>query len=183
MSLAELLGSIVRALDEAGIPHMLAGSVAGAFHGEPRSTQDVDLVIDPPDPATLERFASLLDPDRFYVGDHRAALSERGMFNVIDTHTGWKVDLILRRDRPFSRAEFARRRSVSIEGVEVHVVSPEDLILAKLEWAKLGESERQLGDVRAVLRSSGSRLDWAYLRRWAEELGVCDALDQLEGPG
>jgi predicted nucleotidyltransferase len=68
-----------------------------------------------------------------------------------------------------------------IEGVEVHVVSPEDLILAKLEWAKLGESERQLGDVRAVLRSSGSRLDWAYLRRSAEELGVGDTLEQLEG--
>lgn len=137
MSLAELLGSIISALDHAGVAHMVAGSVASTFHGEPRSTQDVDLVIDPTSVASLDRFAALLDQDRFYVGNHRAAFAERGMFNVIDTRTGWKVDLIIRRDRPFSRSEFARRRPVRIEGVEVHVASPEDVILAKLEWARL----------------------------------------------
>jgi hypothetical protein len=179
VSLAELLGSIVGGLDDAGIPHMIAGSVASTFHGEPRSTQDVDLVIDPPNRAALDRFASRLDRDRFYVGDHRAAFAERGMFNVIDTRTGWKVDLIIRRDRPFSRAEFARRRPARIEGVDVAVASPEDVILAKLEWARLGESDRQLGDVRAVLRSLSGELDWAHLRRWAEELGVAETLAAL----
>lgn len=177
MSAADLLATIVAALDAAGVPHMLAGSMASSFHGEPRSTQDIDLVIDPDD-ASLRQFAESLDRSRFYVGDAAVAMQHRDQFNVIDLETGWKVDLIIRKNRPFSRTEFDRRRPVELLGVSTHLATAEDTILAKLEWARAGGSERQLSDAVAMLRVGRGELDTASLQRWAGELGVADLLDQ-----
>lgn len=177
MTAAELFATIVARLDEAGIAHMLAGSMASSFHGEPRSTQDIDLVIDPDD-ESLARFVDDLDRERFYVGDARQALRLRGLFNVIDVTTGWKVDLIIRKDRPFSREEFARRQPMEILGVTTHVATVEDTILAKLEWAQAGDSERQIKDVVAMLAVGGTALDDDYLERWSTELGVSAQLDR-----
>jgi len=178
VTLRDTLETVVSGLRDAGIDHMVAGSVASTMHGEPRSTQDVDLIIDPSSPDALDQFVSRFDSARFYVGSHRAAYAQRGMFNVIDLETGWKIDLILRRDRPFSRTEMARRRPATIEGVTVDVASPEDIILSKLEWAALGESTRQLDDVRAVIRATRDHLDIDYLTHWAHELGVANALQR-----
>lgn len=175
MTAADLLREVVRRLDEAVIPHMLAGSMASSFHGEPRSTQDIDLVIDP-DGSALRRFVDDLDPDRFYVDDALDALRHRGQFNVIDTTTGWKVDLVIRKDRPFSREEFARRRAVDVLGVSTHVATAEDTVLAKLEWAKGGGSDRQVEDVVGIFDAVGDALDQEYLDRWAGELGVTELL-------
>ncbi len=92
------------------------------------------------------------------------------MFNVVDTSTGWKVDLIIRKSRPFSRVEFERRRLVDFDGLQLWVTALEDLIIAKLEWAKLGGSARQLEDVSSMLRIAGTEIDKAYLDRWIEAL-------------
>lgn len=175
MTLGELLAEIVRALDAAGIPHMVAGSLASTHHGEPRSTQDIDLVIDP-SPAALAGFVASLDRARFYLGDANGALERRDQFNVIDTATGWKVDLIIRKDRPFSRSEFARRQPVTMAGVATAVASAEDTILAKLEWARAGGSDRQRRDVVAMLTVQGDTIDRDYLWHWAEILGLTDDL-------
>ena len=179
MSLGETLGLVADALANAGIEHMVAGSVASTIHGEPRATQDIDIVIDPPTAAAMERFVETLDTQRFYVGDHRAAYAARGMFNVIDKTNGWKVDLIVKHDRPFSHAEFERRQPATIEGVASAAATPEDIILSKLEWMRLGESERQRNDVRAIVRASGETLDRAYLQRLAKHLGVADELERI----
>jgi hypothetical protein len=170
VTLADLLAELVRGLDAAGIPHMVAGSVASTLHGEPRTTQDIDMVIDPTAPA-LERLVAGFDSSRFYVGDWAAALDRRDQFNVIDTRTGAKVDLIVRKDRPFSRSEFERRRRVVIMGVATAVATVEDTILAKLEWAR-GGSDRQRRDVVGMLAAQADTLDREYLARWAPELGV-----------
>jgi hypothetical protein len=174
-----ILAEIIGHLENADIPHMAVGSFASSFHGEPRSTQDIDLVIDPTE-QSLERFLSSLDRGRFYVPEAlaRAEYRQHGQFNVIDMDTGWKIDLVLRKDRPFSVEEFSRRRAVTIEGVEVHVATPEDTVLAKLEWARMGASDRQLADAAAVLAALRDQIDYAYLDRWAEELGVTDLLGQ-----
>lgn len=94
------------------------------------------------------------------------------MFNVVDTASGWKADLIIRRSLPFSRTEFDRREAVEFEGTLLWVATVEDTILAKLEWAALGESARQLEDVSALIRVAGERLDRGYLDRWIAELGL-----------
>jgi hypothetical protein len=89
---------------------------------------------------------------------------------------GWKVDLVIRKDRPFSRSEFRRRVPARLLGVDVFVATAEDTVLAKLEWAAQGASDRQVANATAVLAVGGERLDGAYLDRWAAELGVVDLL-------
>src|SRR5262249_49511777 len=121
---AGLLGRLTEVLVRAGIPYMVVGSFASTFHGLPRTTQDLDLVIDPT-PASLAVFLKLLPEDDYYVSPEAArdALARRAMFNVIDIATGWKVDLIVRRDRPFSEEEFRRRAVARLLGHDVYVAS------------------------------------------------------------
>lgn len=108
MSQADLLRTVVGLLETAGIPHMVVGSYASSFHGEPRMTRDIDLVVDPSEQG-LRVLVDLVDRDRFYLGDVMDAFRSRSMFNLIEPSTGWKVDFVLRKDRPFSLTEFERR--------------------------------------------------------------------------
>jgi hypothetical protein len=101
------------------------------------------------------------------------------MFNIIDTVNGWKVDLILRKARPFSREEFTRRRPAELMGVTTWVVSPEDSILSKLEWTKGRQSSMQLQDALHMLILQWDKLDFEYLRRWARQLEIVKELDGL----
>ncbi len=173
----ELLAKVVEALDAAGINHMVTGSFASTFHGEPRMTRDIDVVIDP-DETSIVLFAEQFDPAIFYMNDATAATAQRDMFNVIDVTTGWKVDLIVRKDRPFSVEEFGRRVPVVIGGVATCVASAEDTILSKLEWSHRSGSERQMRDVVAVIQVQRQQLDIDYLEHWATELGIADLLHE-----
>lgn len=171
------LQATVDALNTAGIHHMLAGSFASSLHGLARTTADIDIVIDP-GTGNIERFTACLDRERFYVDDQAAqrAVRDHDQFNLVDTRTGWKIDLIVRKDRAFSTAEFDRRVAVTVIGVPVFVATPEDTVLAKLEWARMGGSERQVRDVVEILRIQGLSLDHAYIDRWAIELDLADVL-------
>lgn len=104
-----LLRTIITALDAAVIPHMVVGSFASTAHGEPRTTRDLDLVIDPR-PDQLDNLLGALDAERFYVDPDvaRDALRRRSMFNVIEIATGWRLDLVIRKARPFSVEEMRR---------------------------------------------------------------------------
>jgi hypothetical protein len=179
----DFLHRLVAMLDRAQIPYMVAGSFASTLHGMPRSTQDIDLVIDPSGQALLI-FVAGLAPSAYYVSDDaaREALRRRSQFNVIDMATGWKADLILRKARPYSVEEFRRRKPERILGVDVFVATPEDTILTKLEWAVMSGSDRQLRDVTGILHVKQEDLDRAYIERWAQELGVLDAWRRLDTP-
>jgi hypothetical protein len=174
-------------LETAGVPYMVTGSIASSHHGLPRATNDADIVIDP-SPAALDRLLAALESAGYYVPDRvaREALRRRGQFNVIDAGTAFKIDLIVRKERPFSAEEFSRRESRLLLERPVLMARAEDVILSKLEWAKKGGgSQRQLDDAAGVLRVSGDRLDRAYVERWAEALGVSDLWQKLlhdEGP-
>jgi hypothetical protein len=178
VTLPELLAALASTLDRIGVPYMVVGSLASAYHGEPRATQDVDVVIDP----SADQMAELLnafDPSLFYVGDGRAALADRTMFNVIELSSGWKIDFIVRRPRAFSVEELERRLEAEIVGIRVFLASAEDTVLSKLEWSAASGSERQLSDAASVVMVQGDTLDWDHLERWARVLGVEDDLDQL----
>jgi hypothetical protein len=179
VSAAALLQTVVAALDDAGIPHMLVGSFASMSHGAPRATQDIDMVIDPT-PEALARFVASFDPDRYYVDRREAqdALSARDQFNIIDFTTAWKVDLIIRKDRPFSVSEFQRRLPARALGVDLYLATAEDTVLAKLEWATMGGSDRQVADAATVLTVGAELLDEDYLDYWAAELKVSVLLAQ-----
>ena len=170
-----LLERLVRILDDAGVPFMIAGSFASAAHGLPRTTQDLDVVIDPPNPEALDAVVSSMPADDYYVDADtaREALRRRSMFNVGDQASGWKIDFIIRKNRAFSRAEFERRMKISLLDVPVFVASPEDTIVAKLEWSQQSDgSERQRRDVAGIIATMGEQLDRAYIERWVGELDL-----------
>lgn len=188
MSVAEVFQRITNALGQAGIPYMLTGSFAGSYYGAPRTTQDIDLVIEAR-PAQLHTFVQLLPATEYYVDLDTAleALRRESLFNVVDMATGWKIDLIVRKSRPFSEEEFRRRKSVHFQGMELVLASAEDIVLSKLEWAKRAHSQRQIEDAAAVVRARSDSLDDAYLRKWIVDLGVTAewdaALRAAEIPG
>ena len=102
----------------------------------------------------------------------REELGRRGQFNVIEMSSGWKVDVIFAKRRAFSRTELERRGRATILGTVMSVASAEDTVLSKLEWAKLGSSDRQLVDVAGVVKTQGPALDRSYIEEWLDELGV-----------
>jgi hypothetical protein len=173
MILPEVFRRIITSLERAGVNYMLTGSFASAHYGSPRSTQDIDFVIEA-STAQLRTLAQGLPSDEYYL-DLDAALEghrRESMFNIIDLATGWKIDLIFRKSRPFSLEEFARRQMINLQGLRVCVASPEDVIVAKLEWASFAKSQRQIEDVGAMLRLRGDALDRSYLEKWISELGL-----------
>lgn len=179
MTQKEILTLVVKLLQKADILFMLTGSYAASFHGRPRATQDIDIVIDPTS-ASLQVFLSSLSPE-FYVSAEAAkeALEGHTQFNIIHIPSGAKVDFIIRKDRPFSQMEFGRRRPAQISGVRVDIASAEDIILAKLEWSKKGSSELQFQDALGIAQVQAKGLDVDYLRRWASELEVESLLERL----
>jgi hypothetical protein len=175
----EFLERLARLLDRAGIPYMVAGSLSSSLHGRPRATQDADVVIDPTEDQ-LDSLLALLEQGYYVSRDAaRDALRDRTMFNLIDLEAGWKADLIILKDRPFSRQEFERRRQIDAMGQMLWVVSPEDIILSKLEWMKGRESEIQYSDAFGVAVTQWEDLDLEYLRKWAGQLGVETMLARL----
>jgi hypothetical protein len=170
MSATEVLQSLTAALERANIRYMLTGSFASSYYGASRSTQDIDFVIEP-SPEQLRIFVESLS-DGYYVEATTAlqALRSRSLFNVIDLSSGWKADLIIRKARPFSEEEFRRRRQVEFNGVPLFVATAEDIIIAKLEWAKMSDSSRQVEDVAAVVRLQWGKLDLTYLETWIASL-------------
>lgn len=173
MSASEVLRRITTAFDRAGVAYMLTGSFASAHHGAPRSTLDIDMVI-AANPAQLRTFVQSL-PSAEYYADLDAALEahkRQSLFNVIDLATGWKIDLIIRKSRAFSLQEFDRRQLVTVQGLPLFVASAEDVVIAKAEWSKLAQSQRQIEDAAAVLRLRWPVLDRAYLEKWISELDL-----------
>ena len=166
-------------LDECGIPYMITGSFASNIHGLPRATQDADIVIEV-EPRTLERFLESLGP-AFYRSKEAAmdALARQQMFNVVHLETGFKVDLIVRKSRPFSRMEFSRRQPAFYLGANRWFATAEDTILAKLEWSKASGSERQFNDALNVAKLQKDNLDRPYLEKWARQLDILDLLETL----
>ncbi|HEY1376266.1 MAG TPA: hypothetical protein VGF55_05705 [Gemmataceae bacterium] len=172
---------VLAAFDRAGIACAVGGSIASSLHGVLRYTEDADLTAEP----FLGREAALVQEfgPEYYVSIDavRQAVWDRSSFNIIHTTSGFKVDVFVQKRRPFDQNLLARRvarTDLDPSGRPVSILSPEDILLHKLEWFRLGgeTSDRQWGDVLGVLRVQAGRLDDAYLDRWAAELGVADLL-------
>jgi len=157
---------------------MVTGSTASNLYAEPRMTRDLDVVIEL-GPERVDEFVGLFGGDFYIDGETaRSETASRGMFNVIDNARMVKIDFILRKAGEYHDAAFARRRQGELEGTAFWVISPEDLVLAKLMWAKPSHSEMQLKDARNVLLAQPG-IDRAYLDEWAAKLGVADLLEEV----
>lgn len=165
----EVLKLVCNRLDLAEIPYMLTGSFASHFYAVPRMTRDIDIVIEILKPE-LHKFFHLFKDDFYVVSNSIAeAIENEGMFNIIHNESIFKVDFIIRKDSSYRHAEFQRRRKLKLGDLESWVVSPEDLILSKLFWAKDSLSELQLRDVRNLL-SANKNLDNDYIAKWVQKL-------------
>ncbi len=174
---------VTQTLERLGIPYAVAGSLASSLYGVMRSTLDVDIVAD----MRLEHIQPLVAAlsNEFYadVESMRDAIEHRSSFNLIHYETAFKVDFFICKLRAFDQMELERRIPTVIATEpeqRVYVVSPEDVVLAKLEWYRLaGEvSDRQWRDILGVLKVRAGELDVAYLRHWAGEIGVSDLLER-----
>lgn len=175
-SLPEFLRSVRNALETAGVPYMLVGSVASAAYGMIRATQDIDIVIDP-SPRSLDRLLAEFPTRDFHVSAAaaREALAKGGTFRIMPVDALWKLDMIIRCMTPHGIEEFSRRRQMEIAGMEFDVATAEDTIIARLSWVAPGGSARQVDDVRGILAAQRGMLDEAYLARWIAVL----ELDEL----
>lgn len=185
MNQAELLRYIVETLEALGVNYMVSGSQASIYYGEPRMTQDIDLIAEVTLahlPGLLERFAS----PEFYLSEEaaREAVLARGQFNIIHSPTGLKIDVVVRKDTPYHRVEFERRRREPIlPGRDAYFARPEDVILNKLLYYQQGGSDRHLRDVAGMLRVSGPEIDTRYIDDWARRLGVDGAWQAVRERG
>jgi len=172
---------VTRVLEELGVPYLVGGSLASSFHSLPRSTQDADLVADLAQSHVSAFVAELRDD--FYLDEPaiRDAVSRRSTFNLVHLETMFKVDVFVARHDVATTREMERRQPHTIPGdppVEIVFASPEDVVIQKLHWYRLGghASERQWTDAMGVMKVRGSQLDLAYMHELAEEMGVGDLL-------
>lgn len=182
MSQPELLKRLVLALDVVGIPYMLTGSVVSSLQGEPRSTHDIDVIVEL-DRTAADRLAQMFPESQFYWTDIaiREALAHRSMFSIMDNATGDKIDLWLLTDEPFNQSRFARRQPTMLFGIKVFVSRPEDTIVQKLRWAAMsGGSEKHLRDALGVYEVHREGLDRTYIDRWTDQLGLMDSWRRLQ---
>src|SRR5882762_3109363 len=165
----DVLKTVTQRLNDAGIPYMLSGSLAANYYATPRMSRDIDLVIDLRE-NDIDRFLGLFAHD-FYADreDIAEAVAARGMFNLIHNQCVLKVDFIIRKDSPYRKTEFDRRKKVDVQDSPVWIVSPEDLILSKLWWSKESFSEMQTKDIQNLLRTV-ENLDQAYIEKWVGQL-------------
>lgn len=167
----EVLKTVTGRLKNSAIPYMITGSMAANYYTVPRMTRDIDLVVELSEP-DIDRVLQLFQDD-FYIEREavETALRETTMFNIIHHAFVIKVDVVIRKKSEYRLKEFSRRSRITVEGHEMFIVTPEDLILSKLEWAKTTHSQMQLADVRNLL-TDVEGLDRDYLTRWANHLGL-----------
>lgn len=170
----QLLTKVVKLLDRLGIAYVLTGGLAVTIWGVPRYTQDADLIIQLQQ-EDLPKLKNALEglSDFGYVDEAMMidAFQRNSEFNYIDSESGFKVDLWMPKSSPFVRSCFDRRVSVDIDGYGVWLVSPEDLIISKLDWWHRGSHKSEY-DIRAVMDGQWDRLDWNYIESWTQKLGL-----------
>lgn len=180
LELEEVNLLVAGVFDQLQVPYYIGGSLASSTHGIYRATNDSDFVAALP-PDLADHFVTLLRGQFYADADAiRDAASRCSSFNIIHLSTMLKVDVFVLKQASFSRSQMDRRVEVSVgeSGPILYFASPEDTILAKLDWYRLGGevSDRQWNDILGVLKVQGEALDFAYLDHWATETGVTDLL-------
>ncbi|MBI5393904.1 MAG: hypothetical protein HZA91_01265 [Verrucomicrobia bacterium] len=179
MTEQQLLLDCLQRLNRCGIPYMLTGSMASNYWGIPRTTHDLDFVVQLP-PSAIKRFVTEFRGD-FGLDEAgvRDAYQPPHQFNAIDRRSALKVDFWLLQPQPFAQEMFARRVRQVLFGEPAWLATAEGIVLHKLLWNRIMPSERQLGDAAGVVAVQEKALDLPYLRRWAVELGVTAELEKI----
>ena len=177
VSMIETLRDFVSKMDALGIDYMVTGSYAMSAYGEIRMTRDIDVIVQLSE-SDLTPFFSIFK-DEYYISDEsmRRAISRRGMFNIISHAHGGKIDCIIQKDNEFARISFVRRYKETVSGIEFWTTTREDLVIAKLNWAKDSHSEMQIRDIANL---TASEYDSAYVNSWIARLELSEIWAEVE---
>ena len=191
MEQSELLRHVVSVMEKLRLPYLVTGSVVTIFFGEPRLTNDINIVVDLPEDR-IKAFCDEFSDTEYYlcIDAVQAAVKTAGQFNIIHPDSGLKADVMIPLDTPFNRSRFARAIRVKPDGhFDASFASLEDVIIKKMEFYHEGGSEKHLRDITGVLKISGGRVDRDYVREWAAKLGlldiwqaILDRVDPKDGP-
>jgi hypothetical protein len=178
----EVMLLVTGLFERLGVPYLISGSLASTLYGMVRTTQNSDIIAEM-HPEHIQPFVSALEAD-FYVDKEMIAeaIQDNSSFNIIHRDTIFKVDVFIPRPRPFLQSQLARATRLTFTlgtVVSAKFASPEDTILSKLEWYRMGSevSDRQWQDILGVLKTKTGEINLEYLRQWAKELTVSDLLD------
>lgn len=172
-----VLKDCVNRLDLLGIPYMLSGSMAMLPYAMMRMTRDIDIVVELKS-SDAQNIIDTFGKD-YYVpeGRVREAIANKRMFNMVHTETVVKVDCVIRKEDVFQKKAFSRRQKVEFSGLGIWVISKEDLIIAKLNWAKETKSEMQIRDVCSIIRNG---YDAEYVQQWIDRLGLTEIMNDCK---
>lgn len=181
MEPSDLLRLLAETLERLGIDYLVTGSMATIAYGEPRLTNDLDVVVALP-MEKLEAFCAAFPDEDFYVSRDaaREAIRDRRQFNIIHFASGLKIDVIVPKADAFEQSRQQRGRALAIgQDRPVRFASPEDVILRKLQYYQMGGSDKHLRDIAGVIKIQGTRLDLTYLDAWADRLGVSEIWEEV----
>jgi len=171
------LQPVLKVFENLSIPYYIGGSVASSIYGMARATMDVDIVADLKI-SNINRLKQILE-NEYYIDNEMIAdaIRSASSFNLIHLETMIKIDVFLHKEDPYAEMALQRKRKDTLEEldkVEFYFSSPEDIIVAKVQWYKIGGfvSERQWLDVIGVIKVQGDLLDKKYLKRWSQKLGL-----------
>jgi hypothetical protein len=175
------LQPVLEAFEILSIPYYIGGSVASSIYGMARATMDVDIVADLKI-GHINRLKQILE-NEYYIDNEMIAdaIRSASSFNLIHLETMIKIDVFLHKEDPYAEMALQRKRKDTLEEldkVEFYFSSPEDIIIAKVQWYKIGGfvSERQWLDVIGVIKVQGDLLDKKYLKRWSQKLGLASLM-------
>ncbi len=174
MTQNELLEYVVSVLESLKLRYFVTGSIASIYYGEPRFTNDIDVVVDLPEHRIPELCAAF-PAEEFYLSDEAAARAVRahGTFNILHPSSGLKVDVIVPEKTLFNHHRFQRMKRVQTgEELESSFSSAEDVIIMKMEFFRRGSSDKHLRDITGILKLRGDRLDMDYIENWADQMGL-----------
>ncbi|MEW5766846.1 MAG: hypothetical protein AB1797_04365 [bacterium] len=172
----DLLKHLVNAFKSLGIQYLITGSIASIFYGEPRFTNDIDVVADIGE-QHISGLLRLFPSDEFYISEDaiRDAIRHKYQFNIIHPASGLKIDIIICKKDAFDNSRFARiKRFSPIEDTQANFASPEDVIIMKMRYYKEGESEKHIRDIISMLKISGDMIDKGYIESWVKKLRLDD---------
>ena len=181
MEQSDLLRFLCTHLERIGVRYFITGSQATIAYGEPRFTNDIDVVVDL-DESNCQAFCDGFPPEEFYLNRDtaRQEVARRGMFNIIHPASGLKIDVIIPSQTSFDRLRFERGVPIPIaEDFTAIFSSPEDIILQKMSWHQMGGGERHLRDIYGILKVRGEALDKGYIEQQARELGVANLWHEI----
>jgi predicted nucleotidyltransferase len=183
MTLEELLEKIIEILKELEIPYAITGGFGVSVWGNPRSTNDIDIIVEMVEKNVKPLIKKITAINKNIYADEDMvidALLHKSEFNFVDPDIGFKMDFFVLADNTYNKLKIKRAILREVFGVtKAYFVSPEDLILGKLVWSKESYSEKQMEDIKTVLKNKKIKLDFKYLKMWATKHGTTEVLENL----